>query len=103
MANNNSGVLNSWSFVEFSHKFTKLKYAKNLVNKAGERFTSLVAIDDAGNYTFINFSKKLGVLTPAELKERKQDLQVVLNTGADSQEVYTLCNKGANTWEDIDI
>lgn len=98
-----ANALNSWSFVEFSHKYTKLKYAKNLVNKAGEKFTSLVAIDAAGNYTFINFSSKLGVLTPAELKEKKDNLQVVLNTGARGQEVYTLCNKGANTWEDIDI
>ena len=103
MANNNSGVLNSWSFVEFSHKFAKLKYAKSLVNKAGEKFTSLVGVSTEGDYTFINFSNNLGVLTPAELKEKKDSLQVVLNTGAKGQKVYTLCNRGANSWEDIDI
>lgn len=102
MANN--GIKESWSFVEFSHKFAKVKYAHDLVNgESKEKFNAVVCIDEEGNNTFLSFSKKLGQLTPKELVEQKNDLQVVLNEGVKGQDVYTICKQGANAWVDLDI
>ena len=44
-------------------------------------------------------NSKMGELTPKEILEQKDSLQVVeLESGN-----YSLCHQGANAWEDVDL
>lgn len=94
------GIDNSWSLSEFKNAFGKMKITAPLVNSnTGETFKSCAFVDDSGNVTLVGFSSNLGELSAAEIKSRKNELQVVrLNSGT-----YKLCAKGTDTWEDVDI
>ena len=114
MQNNaqNQGIKNSWSFMEFArtHGRPKLTQPSTHVNSyTGEEFTSRsVAFvhptekDEQGRskVTFVSFSSKLGELTPAEIAQRADTLQVVELAESGN---YTLCGLGEAAWEDIDI
>lgn len=99
---NNSGVKNSWSLVAFRNSFGKCQLGEFVNSDSGEKFKALV-FSNGTTRTFVSFSKKLGELTPAELKSRKENLQVVENEGSRGQTVYTLCNIGENSWQDVDL
>lgn len=69
-------------------------------SETGETFKSCIFTDPTDNTrTFVAFSSKLGEMTPKQIAGRKDDLQVVqLNSGT-----YKLCNKGSNSWEDVNL
>lgn len=104
--NNN---LKSWSLVEFAKEFgKKLKYAANCVNKeTGDHFNQLAFCDDFADankkITFVMFAKKLGNLTAEEVKNRKNELQVIEAVSENGNTGYYLSARGENSWEDIEL
>ena len=98
MADNNVGIKNSWGLVAFARMKGKMQVAPFVNKETGEAFKSCMFTDPDGNRTVVNFSSKLGELTPAEIVAQKDGLQVVeLESGS-----YKLC-KTNSTWEDVDL
>lgn len=97
---NNVGIKNSWSLMSFARSHGKMQVAPFVNKDTGEAFKSCVFTDpDDQSRTFVSFSSNLGELTPQEIKDRKDSLQVVeLETGT-----FKLCNVGADNWEDVDL
>ena len=93
------GIKNSWSLVAFAKSHGKMKVAPFVNKETGEAFKSCAFINADGNVTaMVNFSSKLGELTPQEIVAQKDELQVVqLESGS-----YKLCKSGS-TWEDVDL
>ena len=112
MTNTNMpGIKNSWSLLAFarSHGAMSVTQPREFVNsQTGETFTARscafehpTEMDDQGRHRicFVGFSRNLGELSPAEIAARKDDLNVVeLENGN-----YTLCAKGTNSWEAVDL
>lgn len=105
MANNNSpvmqGIKNSWSLVAFARSHGKMQVGEFVNKESGELFKSCIFTDpnDASSRCFVAFSSKLGELTPKEIADKKDELQVVeLESGH-----YSLCMQGANSWENVDL
>lgn len=104
MATNNGSVLkgikNSWSLIDFAKSHGKMQVGEFANQESGEVFKSCIFTNPSDNTrTFVAFSSKLGVLTPQEIAKRKDDLQVVeLESGN-----FSLCNTGANAWQDVDL
>lgn len=100
-AKNTQGVVNSWTLLAFAASHGRMKVAP-FINKATTpptEFKSCVFEDREGNYTFVGFSSNLGELTPKEISDNKDKLQVVqLASGS-----YKLCAQGQSTWEDVDL
>lgn len=94
------GIKNSWSLIAFARTHGKMKVAPFVNKETGEAFKSCMFIGADGNITAtVNFSSKLGELTPAEIASNKDELQVVqLESGS-----YKLCKQGHNSWEDVDL
>lgn len=94
------GIKNSWSLVEFARKNGELKIASFVNKDDGEAFKSCAFIGpDKKVNCLVGFSSNLGELTPAQIKARKDELQVVeLNSGN-----YKLCATGADQWETVDL
>ena len=92
-------VVNSWSLVAFAKTHGKMKVAPFINKETGELFKSCMFVDAEGNINkVVNFSSKLGELTPQQIVAQKDELQVIeLNTGK-----YKLCKSGS-TWEDVDL
>lgn len=112
MTNSNSpvmkGIVDSWSLIGFAQMKGKPQVGgfQHVDEATGEvkHFKSMVFTDPSNpdnktNKTFVSFSSKLGELTPREISERKDNLQVVELEGGH----YSLCNKGENAWEDVDL
>lgn len=95
----NVGIKNSMSLIAFARQHGKMQVG-NFVNKeTGEEFSSCIFTNPEGARTFVAFSSKLGVLTPAQIAAQKDELQVVeLESGN-----YSLCKQGANNWQDVDL
>ena len=105
MANNNGsvmqGIKNSWSLLAFARMKGKMQVGEFVNGESGEVFKSCIFTDpnDASNRCFVAFSSKLGVLTPKQIADRKDELQVVeLESGH-----YSLCKQGDNSWESVDL
>lgn len=100
------GIKDSWSLLSFA-RLKGTPHTNSSKNKeTGEHFQNLVFIDKFNQRTFVAFSSKLGVLTPQEIIQRKDELQVVkLNPQADGTEGgYLLCKAGnLNIGEAIDL
>ena len=100
------GIKDSWSLLAFAH-LKGAPHPNTGVNKeTGEQFQNLVCVDKDNKFTFVAFSSKLGVLSPEEIKARKNELQVVkLNDTADGKEGgYLLCKAGnINMGDAIDL
>ena len=96
----NVGVKNSWSLIDFARTHGKMKVTNELVNSnTGETFKSCAFVDSEGAVTLVGFSSNLGELTPAQIANQKDNLQVVkLNSGS-----YKLCKSGADSWETVDL
>lgn len=101
-------IINSYSWSAFKALKGTPKYATGLVNsQSGDVFTALafehptqLTQDKKPSLCFVSFAEKLGVLTPQQLKEQVNDLQIVEN----EEGRFTLCKKGENGgWETIDI
>lgn len=100
------GIKDSWSLLAFA-RLKGAPHPNTSVNqKTKEKFHNLVCVDKDNKFTFVAFSAKLGVLSPEEIKARKNELQVVqLNDTADGKEGgYLLCKAGnINMGEAIDL
>ena len=93
------GIKNSWSLISFAKAHGRMKVAPFVNKETGECFKSCAFIGSYGKITLVAFSSKLGELTPAQIAEQKDDLQVVqLESGS-----FKLCKAGHDTWEDVDL
>lgn len=109
MATNNSNyeIKNSWSLLSFARSHGKMQVGTfKSVDQEGNSttFKSCIFTDEDDNRTFVGFSSNLGVLSPKEIAERKNDLQVVqLVDSQANKTLFSLCRKGENNWEDVDL
>lgn len=94
------GIRNSWSLISFAKSHGKMQVAPFTNKETGNEFHSCVFINPADNtHTYVSFSSKLGELTPGQIAEQKDELQVVeLESGN-----YKLCKRGSNAWADVDL
>lgn len=99
-SNSNQGIINSWSLMAFARTHGKKMQVGSFVNKeSGEQFKSCIFTNNEGERCFVAFSSNLGELTPREIANQKNELQVVqLESGH-----YSLCKQGQNSWEDVDL
>lgn len=95
------GIVNSWSLIAFAKTHGNMQVGKFTSSVDGEIFKSCIFTDKANptNKTFVAFSSKLGELTPKEIAQQKDSLQVVELEGGH----FSLCKQGANSWEDVDL
>jgi len=92
------GIVNSWSLISFARMHGQMKVAPFVNSQTGEAFKSCAFVD-GGEVTLVSFSSNLGELTPQEIADLKDELQVVeLETGS-----YKLCKQGNSSWEDVDL
>ena len=99
MATSNIGIKNSWSLISFAKSHGRMKVAPFVNKETGEAFKSCAFLSSDGEVTLVAFSRNLGELTPKQIAEQKDDLQVVqLESGS-----YKLCKTGHDTWEDVDL
>ena len=99
MATSNVGIKNSWSLISFAKSHGRMKVAPFVNKETGEAFKSCAFLSSDGEITLVAFSSKLGELTPKQIAEQKDDLQVVqLESGS-----FKLCKTGHDTWEDVDL
>ena len=97
----NVGIKNSWSLLSFARTHGKMQVGDFVNKETGEAFKSCIFTGpaDQNNKTFVAFSSKMGELTPREIIEQKDNLQVVeLESGN-----FSLCKQGANAWEDVEL
>lgn len=94
------GIKNSWSLIAFAKSHGKMQVGEFANKETGETFKSCIFTDPVDNSrTFVSFSSNLGALTPKEIVENKDTLQVVqLESGN-----YSLCKTGQNSWQDVDL
>lgn len=95
----NVGIKDSWSLIAFAKSHGKMQVGK-FKNSEGEEFKSCIFTNPADNSrTFVSFSSKMGELTPKEISQQADNLQVVeLESGN-----YSLCRQGDNSWEDVEL
>ena len=96
----NVGIKNSWSLVAFAHSHGKMQVGDFVNKETGEAFKSCIFTNPEDNSRcFVAFSSKMGEMSPREIAEQKDSLQVVeLESGN-----YSLCKQGANAWEDVEL
>ena len=102
MAQSNK-IKNSWSLLSFAREFgPKMQVGEFVNSESGDKFKSCI-FTKGDTRTFVAFSSKLGVLSPKEIAEQKDDLQVVLCETKDGDDMYSLCHQGQDSWEDVDL
>lgn len=96
----NVGISNSWPLIDFAKSHGKMKVTNELVNsQTGEKFKSCAFVSTEGKVTLVGFSSNLGELTPVQIANQKDDLQVVeLESGN-----FKLCKRGTDSWADVDL
>ena len=96
----NVGIKNSWSLLAFAKSHGKMQVGEFANKETGETFKSCIFTNpDDNSRCFVAFSSKMGELTPREIAEQKDSLQVVeLESGN-----FSLCKQGANAWEDVNL
>lgn len=98
MAQPTTTIQNSWSLIAFAKAHGKMQVGEFVNQDTGEVFKSCI-FTNGNTRTFVSFSSKMGSLSPRQIAAQKDDLQVVqLESGN-----YSLCKKGENTWEDVDL
>lgn len=93
-----SNIIPCGSLLEFKGN-RRMQVGAFVNSKTGDSFHSCVFTDNNGKRELVAFSSKLGELTPKEIAMRKHNLQVVMLPSGSK----ILCEKGENTWEDVDI
>lgn len=94
------GIKNSWTLLNFAKSHGKMQVGEFTNKGTGETFKSCAFTDPiTENVCFVAFSSKLGELTPREISNMKDDLQVVQLASGN----YSLCKKGADSWQDVDL
>lgn len=102
----NRGIKNSWSLMAFAKSHGKMQVGEFTNKESGDKFHSCIFTDpnDRNNICFVAFSSKLGELTPREIAEQKDSLQVVeLEPDDNGVTHYSLCKQGVNAWEDVNL
>jgi hypothetical protein len=96
----NVGIKNSWSLLSFAKSHGKMQVGDFVNKETGEAFKSCIFTNPEDNSRcFVAFSSKMGELSPREIMEQKDNLQVVeLESGN-----FSLCKQGANAWEDVEL
>ena len=96
----NVGIKNSWSLLAFARTHGKMQVGDFVNKETGEAFKSCIFTNPEDNSRcFVAFSSKMGELSPREIMEQKDNLQVVeLESGN-----FSLCKQGANAWEDVEL
>lgn len=98
------GIKNSMSLKDFARSHGKMKVGSfsSVDSETGAKreFKSCIFENPTTKaLCFVSFSSRLGELTPAEIKEKQDELQVAeLESGH-----YSLCMRGSAAWEDVDI
>ena len=93
-------IINVWPLLEFAKAHGKMQVGEFANKETGEVFKACIFTKpDDGTRTFVAFSTKLGELTPKQIADMKNELQVVqLESGN-----YSLCKKGSGSWEDVNL
>lgn len=104
MATNNSsvtkGIKDSWALLTFAKAHGKMQVGNFENKETGEHFKSCIFTNPEDNSrVFVAFSSKLGELTPREIVDGIENLQVV-QLESDN---YILCKRGSESWEDVNI
>ena len=96
----NVGIKNSWSLLDFARSHGRMQVTNELTNsQTGGTFKSCAFVSTGGAVTLVGFSSNLGELTPKQIAQQKDSLQVVeLESGN-----YKLCKAGSDSWEDVDL
>lgn len=105
-SNNNSKIVSRVSLMAFARaRGPKMQVGEFTNKKTGVSFHSCVFSDKHGdNPCFVAFSSKLGELTPEQIAEQKDELQVVeLETEGYENHHFSLCRRGQNSWKDVDL
>ena len=99
-SNNNQGIINSWSLIAFARSHGKMQVGEFANKETGEVFKSCIFTNPADqSRCFVAFSSKMGELTPREIANMKDELQVVqLESGN-----FSLCKQGQGSWEDVEL
>lgn len=95
---NNTSILQSWSLLEFAKNYVKMKVGNFVNTNTGKEFKSCMFIKKDGSYDYVGFHSQLGVLTPAEISERKEKLKVGLTESGK----YVLYDH-IDDWEIVDL
>ncbi len=106
MANTtNTGIKNSWSLIAFAKSHGRMQVGNFVNETTGDSWKSCIFTNpnNTEEKTFVAFSRNLGELTPREIAEQKDNLQVVECTTAEGKDMFALCKAGQNSWEDVDL
>lgn len=97
---NTVGIKNSWPLVEFARANGQMKVTGTMTNSnTGEEFKSCAFVSPSGAVTLVGFSSNLGELSPSQIAENKDNLQVIqLESGN-----FKLCKRGTDSWESVDL
>lgn len=91
-------IINVWPLLEFAKAHGKMQVGDFVNKETGEEFKACIFTKPDGTRTFVAFSTKLGELTPKQIADMKNELQVVqLESGN-----YSLC-KIDSGWKDVDL
>lgn len=110
-------ILNSWSLFSFAEDFGTVVNKKQWEPEEGAPFSTLSfrPSKDSTKATYVHFSSNLGELSGKQLKEQRDDLQIVqievapdvlARRAAKGQQLesYKLCRKGELDYgEEIDL
>ena len=78
----------SWPLVSFAREHGKMKVAPFVNRETGDKFKACVFIDDKENITLVAFWSKLGELTPKEIANNKEHLDVIQLSSGTYKLVY---------------
>lgn len=100
----NRGIRNSWSLLSFARAHGKMQVGEFTNGQSGDKFSSCIFTSPEGSKCFVAFSSNLGVLTPQQIADQKDSLQVVeLEPDENGVSHYSLCKQGNNAWQDVDL
>ena len=75
-------IIQKWDLLEFAKLKGKMQVGSFVNTESFEEFKCNIFTDNEGNKCYVSFGAKLGELTPAEIIQRKDHLEVImLNTG----------------------
>ena len=76
-----SDLVKSWSLVDFAKEHGKMQIGDFTNSVTGKSFKSCIFTGKDGDTLYVSFYSKLGVLTPQQIKEKRDSLKVgLLNT-----------------------
>ena len=112
-----SKILNSWTLMEFGTEFGRVVNRQEWNPEGGQPFHTLSfrPSKESNKATYVHYSSKMGELSPKQLKEQKDGLQIVqvevdeetkASRAAKGQQLesYKLCRKGElNFGEEVEL